>query len=195
MTARSPRPRLVVAGAAVCALIITLVGTGQPAVAVLAKSSPHTSHVSQCIPSELSATLALSPVGGSSTSLAGAVIFSNNSNKSCALEGVPKVGVIAAGGQAIPVYQASVKMRKSQLVTLSMAHSSAGMPDAGTSITWSSWNCGKGSFALDIQFSGWSEPITAPYGTTAGYSGTPCASTQATLYVGPAARAAAPAGT
>jgi hypothetical protein len=53
------------------------------------------------------------------------------------------------------------------------------------------WSCAKGSFALDVQFKSWSGSVTAPYDATTGYLGTPCSNAQATISVGPVARAAA----
>jgi hypothetical protein len=139
----------------------------------------------------VSATLALARVGKAPTSLSGAIIFANTSGQSCSLVGVPRVRVVNPTGQAIPVFQAPASVRLVRPVILPSSHAAAGGADAGVSITWSDWTCAEGSFALDIRFSGWNGTVTAPYGSTATYSGTPCTSSQETLYVGPVARISA----
>ena len=96
-------------------------------------------------------------------------------------------------GQAIGVSQAPDFLRHTAAVTVPASPSSARRPDAGTSITWSVWTCAKNSFASVVKFAGWSGSITVPYGSTAGYAGTPCAGGQASLYMGPVVRIAAPA--
>ena len=178
------------AAATAWAAVITLLAAAHPTATGAATSSVHPTRIGQCTPADLTATLVLSQVGSSSTSLAGAVIFSSKSSVSCTLKGVPRVRVIGSGGQAVPVSQAPMFLRRAATVTLSPPRSSLARPDAGVSITWSDWGCATGSFALEVQFSGWSGPITAPYGSAV--TGTTC-DTPATLYVGPVARAATPA--
>jgi hypothetical protein len=157
-------------------------------------SNPSGAHVGGCTPSDLSATLLLTPVGGSSSSIAGAVIFANVSNTPCSLHGgIPKVHVVGPSAQSISAPQVPTPARHSRPVTLPAAGSKVGRPDAGSSITWSNWSCAKGSFALSVQFSGVSSPIIVPWGTMTGYSGAPCAGGDAALYVSPLIRAKAPA--
>jgi hypothetical protein len=188
-----------VAAAGVAAFVgsVTWAGPAQGSPAVLAAESAYaaTSTVAAtvvpCRPADLSATLVLTPVGGSSSSLAGAVVLADTSHRSCSLRGVPKVRVVGPSGQAVSVFEAPGGARHARPVTLQGSPSTARRPDAGTSITWSAWSCAKGSFALAVQFSGWKGPITVPWGSTAGYTGTPCSGGEATIYVGPVARAAA----
>jgi hypothetical protein len=180
-------------GAGASVAVVALVAMANPGAAILAKKSAHSSHVASCTPADLSATLSLTPVGGSSSSLAGAIVFADATSRSCSLRGVPKVRVAGPSGLAIPVSQAPNFARHLRAVTLAPSPSSGSQPDAGVSITWSDWTCAKGSFALDVQYPGWSGPMTLPWGTTTGYAGSPCAVAQATLYVGPTAKAASPA--
>jgi hypothetical protein len=146
-----------------------------------------------CTPSELSATLALTGLGSAPSTLAGAVLFRNASSGACSLKGVPTVGVISASGQVIPVTQAPMHLRHIKPVALSSSPSSASAAPAGASITFSGWGCPTGSFALVVRFSGWTQSITVPYGSTSGYAGTPCTGVDTTIYIGPVARADTPA--
>jgi hypothetical protein len=172
----------------------TVVAAGFTGVASTLPASAAGAHVAGCTPSDLTATLLLTPVGGSSSSIAGAVIFANVSATPCSLHGgIPKVHVVGPSGEAISAPQVPIQNRHSRPVTLPAASSTVGRPDAGSSITWSNWSCAKGSFALSVQFSGVSGPITVPWGTTTGYSGTPCDGGDAALYVSPLKRAQAPA--
>jgi hypothetical protein len=171
---------------------IVLVGTASPTSAQLAIKSSHSRHLVSCSPSDLTAMLVLTPVGSDSSALAGAVAFANHSSSACTLRGVPVVTVVNPGGQAIDASQVPDFDRHTKQVTVPASPSSARLPDAGTSITWSVWTCAKNSFALVVKFAGWSGSLTVPYGTTAGYAGTPCAGGQASLYVGPVIRIAAP---
>jgi hypothetical protein len=187
MTRRLRRWGLSLASATVVAAGFTWVASTLPVSAAGA-------HVAGCTPSDLTATLLLTPVGGSSSSIAGAVIFANVSDTPCYLHGgIPKVHVVGPSGEAISAPQVPIQTRHSRPVTLPAASSTVGRPDAGSSITWSNWSCAKGSFALSVQFSGVSGPITVPWGTTTGYSGTPCDGGDAALYVSPLKRATAPA--
>ena len=171
---------------------VILVGTSSPASAHPAAKSTHAAPAARCSPSDLTATLVLTPVGSASSVLAGAVAFANHTNSACTLRGVPSVAVVNPGGQGIGVSQVPNFLRRSKRVTVPASPSTARLPDAGTSITWSVWTCAKNSFALVVKFAGWSGSLTVPYGSTAGYDGTPCAGGQASLYVGPVVRVAAP---
>lgn len=151
----------------------------------------HASHAPPCRPADVSATLSLTPVGTSSTTLAGAVVLRNQSALSCSLQGVPTVRVVNSTGQTIPVYQAPLSIKQAPVVELSGTGGSGGNPVLGVSITWSDWNCKAGSFALDVRFKGWATAIEAPWGTT-GSSASPCNAAGETLYVGPVTRALPP---
>jgi hypothetical protein len=186
-----PARRLALAVAASVGCI-SLVGAANPASARLAIKATHAAGTVACRPSDLSATIVITPVGGSSSSLAGAIVFANSSSTACALRGVPKVAVVNPGGQAIDVSQVPDFVRHKPRVVVPASPSSARLADAGTSITWSNWSCAKGSFALVVKFAGWSDSLTVPWGSTTGYAGAPCVGEQAALYVGPITRIAAP---
>jgi len=171
---------------------VSSLGTANGASARLAGKSVHAAHVAACRPAALSATIVITPVGSASSSLAGAVVFANTSSSACTLRGVPKVTVASPGGQAIDVTQVPDFVRHRPQVTVPASPSSAPLPDAGTSITWSNWGCAKGSFALVVKFAGWSGSLTVPWGSTTGYAGAACVGGQAALYVGPVIRVAAP---
>jgi hypothetical protein len=193
MKLRLQRWRLALASAGAVAVGFTSLASSLPSSTAWASTAAG-AHVAVCTPSDLSATLLLTPVGGSSSSIAGAVIFANVSNKPCSLHGgIPKVHVVGPSAKAISAPQVPIPTRHSRPVTLPAAGSKVGRPDAGSSITWSNWSCAKGSFALSVQFSGMSSPITVPWGTMTGYSGTPCDGGDAALYVSPLIRAKAPA--
>jgi hypothetical protein len=185
-------PRIVCVGSAVAAVLSLILGAASPALATQGKSARRPTPVRPCNPSDLTATLALTGLGNAPSTLAGAVLFSNSSTGACSLRGVPRVGVVSPSGQAITVAQAPMRLRLVTPVTLSTSSSSAAAGPAGSSITWSGWGCPIGSFALDVRFQGWDRSITVPYGTTTGYAGKPCTSGDATIYVGPVARAASP---
>jgi len=178
-------------GIATVASIMTAPGTAWAGSADAVHSSHH-SPVARCRPADLSAVLSLTPVGSASSSLAGAVVLADTSTAPCSLQGVPDVSVVGPTGQAIAAVQAPNFYRKVPAVTLRAAAASAHLPDAGSSITWSNWTCSKGSFALTVRFPGWKGSITVPWGTTTGYAGAPCTGNDASLYVGPVVRVAAP---
>jgi hypothetical protein len=190
--AGSQSRRFVTVGSALVA-VISLLGLASPTFATQGTNARRPTQVRPCVPSDLSGTLSLIGLGDAPSTLAGAVLFSNASGRACSLRGVPKVGVISSGGQAIPVTQAPMTLHRVTPVTLSSSSSAAGAGEAGSSITWSGWGCPTGSFALVVRFPGWTRSITVPYGTTSGYTGEPCAGSGETIYVGPVARAAPPA--
>jgi hypothetical protein len=134
----------------------------------------------------------ITPVGGSSSSLAGAIVFANRSSTACALRGVPKVTAVDPAGKTIDVRQVPDFVRHKPQVILPASPSSARLADAGTSVTWSNWSCAKNSFALVVKFAGWSAPLTVPWGSTTGYAGAACVGGSAALYIGPVTRVAAP---
>jgi hypothetical protein len=146
-------------------------------------SSPKKAATPQCQAAAMSASLVLTPVGGSSGTLAGAMLLRNVSRGACTLEGVPQVTVVAASGRTLAVYEHRSVPDKAGRTLLTAGTT------AGSSITWSAWSCGTGSFSLAVEFHGWSSAVTVPYGSTAGYSGPSCTTTgKQTIYVGPVAR-------
>jgi hypothetical protein len=160
MKLRLPLRRYISVGIASFAVSSLFLGTASPTFAAQGKNARRPLAPTPCTPSELSATLALTGLGSSPSTLAGAVLFRNASSGACSLKGAPRVGVISASGQVI---------------------------------TFSGWGCPTGSFALVIRFPGWTQSITAPYGTTSGYAGTVCTGLDNTIYVGPVAGADTPA--
>jgi hypothetical protein len=151
-------------------------GVGVAAPQTVAKKSS----VASCTPSQISTSVTLYVLGSAPTAPAGAVLFHNISPTACSLRGVPIVGVLNAGGQRLSVYERASTPRSA--VPAVLQPSSTGSP-AGSSLTWSSWSCPEGSFSLTIRFPGWSTSVPASWGSVAGYAGTPCALTGATLYV------------
>lgn len=187
-----PWRRFLSAVSALAAVISLLLGSASPTFAAQGKNAGRPTQVRPCNPSDLSGTLALTGLGDSPSTLAGAVLFSKASSGTCSLKGVPKVSVVSASGQTITVAQAPMTLHRVAPVTLS-SPSSAGVGPVGSSITWSGWGCPIGSFALVVRFAGWTRSLTVPYGTTNGYAGKPCTGSGETIYVGPVARAATPA--
>jgi hypothetical protein len=193
MKLRLPLRRYISVGIASFAVSSLFLGTASPTFAAQGKNARRPLAPTPCTPSELSATLALTGLGSSPSTLAGAVLFRNASSEACSLKGAPRVGVISASGQVIPVTQAPMTLHHIKSVTLSSSSTSASAAPTGSSITFSGWGCPTGSFALVIRFPGWTQSITAPYGTTSGYAGTVCTGLDNTIYVGPVAGADTPA--
>jgi hypothetical protein len=152
----------------------------RPAVGVAPQTVAKKSSVASCTPSQISTSVTLYVLGSAPTAPAGAVLFHNISATACSLRGVPTVGVLNAGGQRLSVYERASMPHSA--VPAVLQPSSTGS-QAGSSLTWSSWSCPEGSFSLTIRFPGWSTSVPASWGSVAGYSGTPCAVTGATLYV------------
>jgi Protein of unknown function (DUF4232) len=194
MTSRTLRLSRVGVASVLSAMLLTFVAGTPHRVAALAANAFRTTSGRPCSPADLSATLVLLRVGEAPTSLVGAVIFSDTSSRPCTLAGTPKVRVAGPTGETLAVFQAPATRGRARPVPLAGADSAAGgaLPDAGASITWSDWNCVKNSFALVVRFTGWRRSMTVPWGVTTGYAGTPCSAGQATVYVGPVARVAAP---
>jgi hypothetical protein len=154
--------------------------THRPPVGDAPQTVAKKSSVASCTPSQISTSVTLYVLGSAPTAPAGAVLFHNISPTACSLRGVPIVGVLNAGGQRLSVYERASTPRSA--VPAVLQPSSTGSP-AGSSLTWSSWSCPEGSFSLTIRFPGWSTSVPASWGSVAGYAGTPCALTGATLYV------------
>jgi hypothetical protein len=143
-----------------------------------------------CTPGAVTATVQYTTIGGSATAPAGAVVFVNKSNSACALHGVPTVQLVGSDGQVIPTFQAPSSPAKAGTAVLPPdvgLHGSAG----ASSVTWSSLTCVAGSYSLAVRFPGWSTSV--PAGSTAGYSGAPCAAADQTVYVSPVQRITATA--
>ena len=172
-----------------CAL---LPGTVAPLASPAAAKGTPDSGVPRCQPSALSATLAVTGVGSASTSLAGAVSFRNTSSKTCALRGVPQVEMVATGGRTLDLFEEAVGGSGAGAVALAPGRGGGKPTLAASSLTWSDLTCGVGSFSLLVRFTGWATPLRVPYGSTVGFTGTPCApSGRQTVYVGPVAAAGA----
>jgi Protein of unknown function (DUF4232) len=185
------RTPFAVAALAVGAVSLSLLWPGLASVAAASPHGPSATVTAQrtvaqkapvaaCTPSQISSSVELYTLGKSPSAPAGAVLFHNTSRTACSLRGVPTVGVLDASGQRIAVYQRSSTPRRP--VAAVLQPSSSGKA-AGSSLTWSSWSCPEGSFSLTIRFPGWSTSVAAAWGVVAGYSGSPCAVTGATLYV------------
>jgi len=144
--------------------------------------------VAACSPSSVSASISFTKFGGSSSSLAGAVLFDDTTGSPCALRGVPRVQVVVAGGQTIPTYQATGPADDVTAVLTPAPPSGTGAR-AAASITFSSWTCATSSFSLTVRFAGWTTSVPAAPNTTSGTnSTTPCSvatETGQTLYMGP----------
>jgi hypothetical protein len=144
-----------------------------------------------CAPSSVSASVEFTQFGGSDSSLAGGLLFSNTGSTPCSLRGVPKVEVVALDGQPISTYQAS---GPAKILTAVLTPGSAST--AASSITFSDWTCTVGSFTLTVAFPGWASSIpaqakgstTSTTGPTANTTGPPCTQAQVTgqtIYIGP----------
>jgi hypothetical protein len=144
-----------------------------------------------CAPSSVSASVEFTQFGGSDSSLAGGLLFSNTGSAPCSLKGVPKVQVVALDGQPISTYQA-----QGPATIVPAVLSPGSTSTAASSITFSDWTCAVGSFTLTVEFPGWASSIpaqakgsvTSTTGPTANTTGPPCTQarvTGQTIYIGP----------
>jgi hypothetical protein len=144
-----------------------------------------------CPPSSVSASVEFTQFGGSDSSLAGGLLFSNSGSTPCSLQGVPKVQVVALDGQPITTYQAPGPADVAAAVLPPGSTS-----PAASSITFSDWTCTVGSFTLTVRFPGWASSIpaqakgsttstTGPVATTTGPPCTQARVTDQTIYIGP----------
>jgi hypothetical protein len=135
-----------------------------------------------CSPSSVSASIDFTKFGGTSSSLAGAVVFSDTAGTACALHGVPQVRVLLANGQTIPIYQAPAPAPGGSAI-LTPTNTAA------SSITFSSWTCETKSFSLTVRFAGWTSSVpAAPNASSGTNTTTPCSDTtetDQTVYMGP----------
>lgn len=192
---RSPSPaaahaggRGVVVASVLGALAIVLLSScssPSPKVTKSATTSTTGAKVAACTASSVSASVDFTTIGGSSTSPAGAVVFSNTSSTPCSLTGIPAVRLVGADGQVIPSFQAPSSPAHAVTAVLS-----PGGKPAGSSVTWSSLTCLSGSYSLAVQFPGWSSPV--PAGSTTGYTGPACTAPGTTVYVSPVESLTAP---
>jgi hypothetical protein len=152
--------------------------------------TPTTPVVAACAPSSVSATVSFTKFGGTSSALAGAVLFHNTSGTACALHGVPRVQVVTTGGVPIPIYQALGPATTATAVMDPAADGATGT-EAASSITFSSWLCETSSLSLTVRFPGWASSVPAAPNATSGTNSTnPCSpsdETGETLYIGPVA--------
>lgn len=161
-------------------------GGGSPAATpttrTTARPATTTPSAPACSPSSVSAAIDFTKFGGTSSSLAGAVVFSDTSSAPCALHGVPQVRVVLTNGQTIPIYQAPAPAPGGSAVLTPTA-------TAASSITFSSWTCETKSFSLAVRFAGWTSSVPAAANASSGTNTTtPCSDTTETgqtVYLGP----------
>jgi hypothetical protein len=143
--------------------------------------------VAACSPSAVAASISFTKFGGTSSTLAGAVVFRNTSSSPCALHGVPRVQVVTTSGRPVPAYQ---EIGPANVVTavLTPAAPAGTGTQAASSITFSSWTCATSSFSLTVRFPGWESSVpAAPNATSGTNSTTPCspaAEKDQTVYMG-----------
>jgi hypothetical protein len=151
------------------------------------RPTPTTPTVAACSPASVKAVVDFTKFGGTSSALAGAVLFSDVSTTSCALSGVPQVQVLGADGQTIPTYQVKGPAKVAPAV-LTPSTATGGGAQAGASITFSSWLCATNTMSLTVRFPGWTTSIpAAPTASSGNNSPTPCSATAETdeaLYMG-----------
>ena len=173
------------AAAVLSALLFLVAGGSSPALAATHKSAPAktAAKVAACPSSSVSATADFTQFGGSSSSVAGAVVFRNTGPTACSLRGIPRVQVLSNSGQVIPTYQAPNFARRlpTAVLTAGQATQSA---QAGSSLTISSWTCSLTSFSLALRFPGWAGSIPVAPAPSSG-SCTASGGANETLYVGP----------
>jgi hypothetical protein len=147
-----------------------------------------TPSVPACSPSTVTASIDFTKFGGTSSTLAGAVRFSNTSSASCSIRGVPQVQVFGAGGQAMSIFE--VASTPSVVPTAVLTPTTGGGGTQGaSSITFSSWTCATDTMSLTVRFTGWASSIPASPDSTSGTNtSTPCipsTETGQTVYMGP----------
>jgi hypothetical protein len=142
-----------------------------------------TAVVATCAASSISASVDFTKFGGTSSSVAGALLFRNTGSAPCSLRGVPQVQVVSADGQAITSFEAPDFVLHPSTAVLPTGDGS-GSSQVGASFTISSWGCAVGSFSLLVRFTGWATFVPALSGVPSGA----CVATQEvdeTLYVSP----------
>lgn len=139
--------------------------------------------VATCPSSSVAASVDFTQFGGTSSSLAGAVVFHNTSTTGCSFRGVPLVEVMSDSGQVISTYEAP-NFAEHLPTALLQAGNAAHGAQAGSSITFSSWTCTMQSFSLTVRFPGWADSIPATAGSPSG-SCPPSREVDETVFVGP----------
>ncbi|MGH9016595.1 MAG: DUF4232 domain-containing protein [Acidimicrobiales bacterium] len=139
---------------------------------------------SACTASEVSAAVNWTKFGGSSSTLAGGIVFTDTGSDPCALRGVPRVQVLALDGSSIPTYQAGGPAAIASTV-VTPAASAGGGTTAVASVTFSSWTCTVGSFSMTVRFPSWSSTIPVPAATSTGPACTTTQEPDQTIYIGP----------
>jgi len=170
--------------------VVALSSCSSPSPKATTTSSPSTTTTTEaraaaCAASSVSASVGYTTIGGSSTSPAGAVLFTDTTGTPCSLRGIPTVQLVGADGQVIPTLQAPSSPTHDVTAVLT-----PGGSPVGSSVTWSSLTCLAGSYSLSVEFPGWSGPV--PAGSTSGYKGPACAASDSTVYVSPVEPAMAP---
>jgi hypothetical protein len=176
---------VLLAAAVLSALAMLTAGGSSPAHAANHKGPPAktTAKAAACPSSSVSATADFTQFGGSSSSVAGAVLFRNTGQTACSLRGVPRIQVLSNSGQVIPTYEAPDFAARLPTVVLTAGHP-AQSAQAGSSFTISSWTCSVSSFSLTLQFPGWARSIPVAPEPSSG-SCTASGGANETLYVGP----------
>jgi hypothetical protein len=143
-----------------------------------------------CSPASVSASIDFTKFGGSSSSLGGAVLFTDSAATPCSLRGVPQVQVLTATGQSMAIYQVAGPADVVP-VDLTPATPTATGTKAAASITFSDWSCETNTFSLSVRFPGWKTSVPAAANATSGTNSTnPCTVTSETgqsVYMGPVA--------
>lgn len=149
---------------------------------------PTTPSAPACPPSSVTASIDFTKFGGTSSSLAGAVRFSDSADAPCSLRGVPQVEVLGAGGQSMSIYEVASTPSIIPRAVLTPAAQGGGT-EAASSITFSSWTCATSTMSLTVRFPGWAGSIPATPDSTSGTNtSTPCipsTETGQTVYMGP----------
>jgi hypothetical protein len=143
-----------------------------------------------CSAASVSASIDFTKFGGSSSSLGGAVLFTDSAATPCSLRGVPQVQVLTAAGQSMAIYQVAGPADVVPVNLTPGTPTSTGTK-AAASITFSDWSCETNTFSLSVRFPGWKTSVPAAANATSGTnSTTPCTFTSETgqsVYMGPVA--------
>jgi hypothetical protein len=143
-----------------------------------------------CSPASVGATIDFTKFGGSSSSLGGAVVFTDSAATPCSLRGVPQVQVLTATGQSMAIYQVAGPAAVVPVDLTPGTPTGAGTK-AAASITFSDWTCETNTFSLSVRFPGWKTSVPAAANATSGTNSTnPCtvaSETGQSVYLGPVA--------
>jgi hypothetical protein len=190
----SPLARVIaIAGVASLGLLSACSG-GSPSATAKTSTTTHppttAAAAPACAPASVSAAIDFTKFGGSSSSLGGAVLFTDSAATPCSLRGVPQVQVLTATGQSMAIYQVTGPADVVPVDLTPAAPTGTGTK-AAASITFSDWSCETNTFSLSVRFPGWKTSVPAAANATSGTnSTTPCAVTSETgqsVYMGPVA--------